>query len=90
MIPSGMMLPMQIIPEKTMPVSTIMDKSLMNNRIQELDDELNSVISDVDSTPESVFSGSSNIKNVSISGTTGKKRGRKPKINITDENTITI
>jgi hypothetical protein len=92
MLPQGMMLPMQVIPDAPMPTSTAKDK-FIENRIQELpddDDDMNSIMSDNISLPDSVMSGASNVKNVSISEKSGKRRGRKPKLNITDENSITI
>lgn len=83
-MPPGMMLPLQVIPDVPKPIATNDNKPTL--KIEE-EIETNSIISPVSSLHSSIFS--NNTKSVTINNTT-KKRGRKSKKEMNDDNTITI
>ena len=86
MLPQGMLLPMQVIPEIDKPVNTSNEPKL---KFDEPQKETNSVLS---LSPASTLNSSifEDSKHISVTSGNKKRGSRKKKIDIKDENTISL
>ena len=86
MLPSGMMLPMQVIPEIDKPINTSVEPKLKFDEPQKVTNSVVS-LSPASTLNSSIFEDS---KHISVTNSNKKRGSRKKNLNVKDENTISL